>query len=89
MLGDGSTSYNYKTDGDKQGLGACSLNFRRTNVATKVRITYIQDSLIDVKMQYKAWDDWTDCFRVDKISLPNAPFVGFSAMTGDVSDNHE
>jgi mannose-binding lectin 2 len=40
-------------------------------------------------VQYKAWDDWTDCFRVDNIKLPHHPFLGFSAMTGDVSDAHD
>jgi len=34
-------------------------------------------------------DDWTDCFYVEKVNLPTNPFLGFSAMTGDVSDAHE
>ena len=34
-------------------------------------------------------DDWTDCFYIPKISLPPNPFLGFTAMTGDVSDAHE
>ncbi|KAK0212224.1 legume-like lectin [Desarmillaria ectypa] len=89
MIGDGKTQYDYAKDGEKQSIGACSLNFRRTNVATKIKITYIKDSLLDVKLQYKAWDDWTDCFRADGVSLPTASFLGMSAMTGDVSDNHD
>jgi mannose-binding lectin 2 len=36
-----------------------------------------------------AGDEWTDCFTVKGISLPAAPYLGFSAMTGDVSDAHE
>ena len=34
-------------------------------------------------------DDWTDCFTLSPISLPPSPYVGFSAMTGDVFDAHE
>lgn len=34
-------------------------------------------------------DDWTDCFTVNAADLPVAPYIGFSALTGDVSDNHE
>jgi len=89
MLGDGKTSYNFGNDGDGQDLGACSANFRQTNVATKVKITYVKDNFLDVKIQFRAWDEWTDCFRKEKVSLLSAPFLGFSAMTGDVSDNHD
>ncbi|KAJ3534261.1 hypothetical protein NM688_g7163 [Phlebia brevispora] len=89
MLGDGKTAYDQAHDGEKNKIGACSANFRRTNVATKLRITYIKDELLKVQIQYKAWDDWTDCFVVDKISLPEKPYLGFSALTGDVSDNHD
>ena len=34
-------------------------------------------------------DEWTDCFVIGNVSLPANPFLGFSAMTGDVSDAHE
>jgi hypothetical protein len=34
-------------------------------------------------------DDWSDCFTLKDISLPANPFIGVSAMTGDVSDAHE
>lgn len=34
-------------------------------------------------------DDWSDCFQVKGLSLPTAPFIGFSALTGDVFDGHE
>ncbi|KAK7472336.1 hypothetical protein VKT23_000455 [Stygiomarasmius scandens] len=89
MLGDGKTSYNYGNDGEGQELGACSANYRRTNVATKLKITYVKDTFLDVKVQYKAWDDWSDCFYAEGISLPTSPYLGFSAQTGDVSDNHD
>lgn len=82
-------------------------NVRRTNVATKLKVTYVKGSFLDVKVQYKACrlalkiyyhsttelsylgDDWSDCFYVENITLPNNVFLGFSAMTGDVSDAHE
>ena len=40
-------------------------------------------------MQYKAWDEWTDCFHIPNVELPLAPLLGFSALTGDVYDAHE
>jgi len=89
ILGDGKTKYDFGNDGDEQAIGSCSANFRRTNVATKLKLTYVKDNFLDVKIQYKAWDDWTDCFFIPKVSLPPNPFLGFSAMTGDVSDAHD
>ncbi|RXW22369.1 hypothetical protein EST38_g3481 [Candolleomyces aberdarensis] len=89
VLLDGKTKYDYGNDGDSQALGGCSVNFRRTNVATKLKVTYVKDSFLDVKIQYKAWDDWTDCFFIPNITLPTNPYLGFSAMTGDVSDAHD
>jgi len=89
MLGDGKTSYDFANDGDGQSIGGCSANVRRTNVATKLKVTYLKDKFLDVKIQYKAWDDWSECFHVDGFSLPSSPYLGFSAMTGDVSDAHD
>ncbi|PPQ67944.1 hypothetical protein CVT26_005824 [Gymnopilus dilepis] len=89
ILGDGKTKYDFAVDGEGQQLGACSANFRRTNVATKLKVTFVKDGFLDVKIQYKAWDEWTPCFRVDKLKLPPNPYLGFTAMTGDVSDAHD
>lgn len=89
MLGDGQTSFDFRNDGHDQSIGGCSANFRRTSVATKLRVTYFRDKLLDVKIQHKAWDDWTDCFQVKNISLPSLPYLGLTAMTGDVSDFHD
>ncbi|KAF5383507.1 hypothetical protein D9757_006147 [Collybiopsis confluens] len=89
IRGDGQLTYNNGNDGDGQEVGACSANYRRTNVATKLKITYVKDTFLDIKVQYQAWDEWTDCIYVEGISLPQSPFLGFSAMTGDVADAHD
>lgn len=36
-----------------------------------------------------AGDEWTDCFQVQNVKLPTAPYIGFTAMTGDVADAHD
>jgi mannose-binding lectin 2 len=89
VKGDGTTAYDVGTDGDSQSLGACSANFRQTNVHTKLKIVYVKDKFMDVQIQHKAWDEWTKCFNIPKLKLPASPFVGFTAATGDVSDAHE
>lgn len=49
MLGDGKTKYDQANDGEANKIGACSANFRRTNVATKIKITYIKDTYLNVR----------------------------------------
>ena len=41
-----------------------------------------------MELQTKKSEEWTKCFETS-INLPESPFLGFSAMTGDVADNHE
>jgi len=89
MLGDGKTSYDVGDDGEATSIGGCSANYRRTNVATKLKVTYVKGNFLDVKVQYRAWDEWSDCFHLKNITLPELPFLGFTAMTGDVSDAHD
>lgn len=40
-------------------------------------------------MPVSTGDQWTPCFTLRNVSLPEVPFLGFSAITGDVSDDHE
>lgn len=51
MLGDGKTRYDQPNDGEAHKIGACSANYRRTNVATKLKITYIKDTYLNVSIQ--------------------------------------
>ncbi|KAJ2918013.1 hypothetical protein MD484_g2348, partial [Candolleomyces efflorescens] len=45
--------------------------------------------LLDGQTKYDYGDEWTDCLFVPNITLPTNPYLGFSAMTGDVSDAHD
>lgn len=89
MQGDGKTSYDLAKDGVPNAIGQCTANYRSSNVATKLKVTYVKDSILDVKIQWRGWDDWSDCFTLTDISLPANPFIGLSAMTGDVTDAHD
>ncbi|KAL5504647.1 hypothetical protein ACEPAH_7310 [Sanghuangporus vaninii] len=88
-MGDGNTNYDLEQDGERTNIGACSANFLKKEFPTKVKITYVKDSLLDVKLQFKARDTWTDCVKIDDVSIPLAPYLGFSALTGDVFDAHD
>ena len=50
MLGDGQTTYDQAHDGHANSLGSCQANFRRTNVITKLKITYVKDAYLDVRL---------------------------------------
>lgn len=34
-------------------------------------------------------DEWTPCFSLSNPKMPSSPFLGFSALTGEVSESHE
>jgi len=101
------------------------VDYRRVSVATKLKVIYVKDTVLDVRqlvpsscdatlpsIRHSGEDpveslyvfrefstcglvlmypgqEWTDCFTLKDISLPLNPYLGFSAMTGDVSDAHE
>ncbi|WVQ84880.1 hypothetical protein IAT38_007043 [Cryptococcus sp. DSM 104549] len=89
MLGDGKTAYDHDHDNEGNELAGCSENFRRRNdVPTKARLTYIKGKMLQLKLQTKKVDQWTTCFETN-VDLPDSPYIGFSAATGDVSDNHD
>lgn len=44
-------------------------------------------------LQYKSEDTWNNCFTLDasdtNIAIPSVAYLGFSAETGELSDNHD
>ena len=42
-----------------------------------------------LQIQHEEWDKWDTCFTIPKVTLPGIIYLGFSAHTGDVSDNHD
>ena len=90
MLGDGQTSYDQANDGKANELAGCSARgVRNADIPTKLRVTYFQDKQLIVDLMYKKEDDWTRCFEVPNVKLPGITYLGFSAETGELSDNHD
>ncbi|KOS18328.1 L-type lectin-like domain-containing protein [Escovopsis weberi] len=90
MVGDGKTSYDKDTDGKPNELAGCSARgIRHGQVPTKLRLTYFQDKQLKLELQYKT-DEWVVCFELDNPpAIPNVAYLGFSAETGELSDNHD
>ncbi|CAB4378169.1 hypothetical protein RhiirA1_409752 [Rhizophagus irregularis] len=89
MVGDGTTEYDHDNDGKKNEVAGCEADIRSKQVATKARITYYKNTYLEVKLQYKAWDQWEPCFTIPNVTIPSVAYLGFTALTGEVSDNHD
>lgn len=91
MFGDGQTSYDKNNDGKDAELAGCSARgIRHSSVPTKLRLTYIQDKKLKLDLQYREENEWQSCFEVDQPpAIPNIAYLGFSAETGELSDNHD
>ncbi|KAF7846064.1 hypothetical protein BT93_L5332 [Corymbia citriodora subsp. variegata] len=90
MLGDGQTSYDQAADGKANELAGCSARgIRNSDNPTKAKVTYFQDKSLTVDLMYKKEDTWIRCFEVPGIKLPSVTYLGFSAETGELSDNHD
>ncbi|KAF4313724.1 Legume-like lectin [Botryosphaeria dothidea] len=90
MLGDGQTSYDKNTDGKAQELAGCSARgIRNAAIPTKARLTYFAEKSLKLELQYKSEDTWTECFTVTDVKIPPVAYLGFSAETGELADNHD
>jgi mannose-binding lectin 2 len=89
ILGDGKTKYDNDNDGERQALASCTAKVRRIDITTKMRVTYVKSKFLHVELQYKGYEEWTECFTIANITLPNSPFLGVSAQTGDIYDEHD
>ncbi|XP_062340013.1 lectin, mannose-binding 2-like a isoform X2 [Osmerus eperlanus] len=88
MVGNGSVSYDHEHDGRPTELGGCNAMVRNLNHDTFLFIRYVRRRLtimIDIEGQH----DWRDCLDVPGVNLPQGYYFGASAMTGDLSDNHD
>jgi mannose-binding lectin 2 len=91
MVGDGKTAYNKDNDGKDQELAGCSARgIRNSKTPTKLRLTYFQDKSLKLELMYKAEDEWQLCFETNEPpTIPAVTYLGFSAETGELSDNHD
>jgi lectin, mannose-binding 2 len=67
---------------------------RAASVPTKAKLTYFQDKSLTLQLQYKSEEQWSSCFSLEPsasmpLKLPNVVYLGFSAETGELSDNFD
>ncbi|KAL1955873.1 hypothetical protein VTO42DRAFT_8031 [Malbranchea cinnamomea] len=95
MMGDGQAMYDQERDGKANEIASCSARgLRGASVPTKARLTYFQDKVLALDLQYKSDRSWTKCFSIKPsadldIKIPHISYLGFSAETGELHDNHD
>ncbi|KAI9271807.1 legume-like lectin family-domain-containing protein [Phascolomyces articulosus] len=89
MLGDGIQSYQNDKDGRNTELAGCEANFRAKSFPTKARLTYYKNNYLQFQMIWREEDEWSECFKVNNVQLPDQIYLGFTAHTGEVTDNHD
>ena len=68
---------------------------RGASITPRAKLTYFQDKSLKLQLQYKSEGTWTDCFSLQNadvpngIKMPNTAYLGFSAHTGELSDNFD
>ncbi|XP_022172494.1 VIP36-like protein [Myzus persicae] len=88
MINNGSLQYDHDRDGTHTELAGCEVKVRNLPTETHVLIRYTGNTLtVMTDLEDKAV--WKPCFSVDGVELPTGYYFGFSAATGDLSDNHE
>jgi mannose-binding lectin 2 len=91
MIGDGTKTYDKSNDGkDNEFMGCSARGIRGASVSTKAKLTYFQDKSLKLELQYKSEDKWELCFETSEPpTIPSVAYLGFSAETGELSDNHD
>uniref|UniRef100_A0A3P9HEW0 Lectin, mannose-binding 2-like a n=1 Tax=Oryzias latipes TaxID=8090 RepID=A0A3P9HEW0_ORYLA len=88
MVGNGSISYDHERDGRPTELGGCNAMVRNLKHDSFLFIRYIRRRLtvmIDIDGQH----EWRDCLDIPGVRLPQGYYFGATAVTGDLSDNHD
>jgi len=85
---DGKTAYDYANDGESQQIAGCSSDFRGKE-NPKAKIKFVRGGYLEVSLNLMDDDHWETCFRANNVTLPSMGYIGFTALTGDVHDNHE
>ncbi|XP_050437446.1 vesicular integral-membrane protein VIP36 [Adelges cooleyi] len=88
MVNNGSLHYDHDRDGTHTELAGCEVKARNIPTETHIAIRYSGNTLsVMTDLEDKAV--WKPCFTVEGVELPTGYYFGFTAATGDLSDNHE
>lgn len=88
MVNNGTLTYDHDRDGTLTQIAGCEAKFRNVEHDTHISIQYINNKLI-VRTDLENKNEWKLCFEANNVLLPTGYYLGASATTGDLSDNHD
>lgn len=92
MINDGTESYNQDEDGGngRNILPNCYAGVRNKDLDSNLRIYYnYEDKYLEVGVDIDQNDKWRTCFVKRNVVLPGGYYIGVTAATGDLTDNHD
>uniref|UniRef100_A0A090XAQ2 Putative lectin vip36 involved in the transport of glyco carrying high mannose-type glycans n=1 Tax=Ixodes ricinus TaxID=34613 RepID=A0A090XAQ2_IXORI len=88
IVNNGTLSYDHDRDGTHTELAGCEAKFRNLDHDTHIAVRYEND-VLTVSTDIEGKNAWKECFTVKGVQLPTNYYFGASAVTGDLSDNHD
>ncbi|RXN09874.1 VIP36 isoform X2 [Labeo rohita] len=88
MVGNGTISYDHERDGRPTELGGCNAMVRNLKHDSFLFMRYVRRRLT-IMLDINGQHEWRDCLDVPGVRLPQGFYFGVSAITGDLSDNHD
>jgi mannose-binding lectin 1 len=91
MINDGTKSYDHHHDGSSQIQGSCIRDFRNKPMPIRLKIEYINQALTIYINNGISQDDnaFEFCTRVERAQLPKVGYLGVTAATGALADDHD
>ncbi|KAJ8704723.1 hypothetical protein PYW07_011911 [Mythimna separata] len=91
VVNDGTKVFDHKSDGSQQLLSGCLRDFRNKPFPTRARIEYYLNTLTVYFHNGMTSNeaDYELCFRAENVQLPRGGYLGLSAATGGLADDHD
>lgn len=90
QVNNGTLSYDHDRDGTHSEIAGCTSYFRGSESDTSVAMRYLgTEKRLTIHDDVDGEGKWSKCFDVVGIELPTGYYLGLSAATGDLADNHD
>lgn len=88
MVNDGTMQFDQANDGQDENIGSCYAMIRNREHDTHIQVRY-KRKILTVSIDVDGQGSWRQCFTKTGLKLPGGYFLGVTAATGDLTDNHD